>query len=171
MSPAEKFVACVGCGALVPDQPGPTHRYMTSSPGCWEIYGQVLAREYTDRAYASLHRLTVDAYAVQHPGTSSPQSIQSVGIHLLRLHLVLERGFSDAAAARVMPLLSRQKGRFHWLLPPPPMGGMTAVDVWRTSSTEQHRQAVMEWAQAAWQAWAPHHDQVRCWLPKELRQS
>ena len=84
---------------MVPNQSGPTHRYMESLPGCWAIYGEVLAREYSDLAYAAVHRLTVDAYAVQHPGQPSPQSIQSVGVHLLRLCLILEHGFSAAAAA------------------------------------------------------------------------
>ena len=32
------------------------------------VYGEVLAREYSDPSYVSLHRLTADTYAVQHPG-------------------------------------------------------------------------------------------------------
>ena len=79
---AESRIPCIGCGALVPQQDGPTHRYMESSPGCWAIYCEVLAQEYSDIAFATAHRLTVDAYAVQHPGTPSPQSIQSIGVHL-----------------------------------------------------------------------------------------
>ncbi len=83
-------VACVGCGALFEDREGPTHRYMESSPGCWALYGEVVAREYLDfLAYGALHRLTVDTYAAQHPGLLSPQSIQSVALHLMSLSLVL----------------------------------------------------------------------------------
>lgn len=94
-------VGCFSCGALVPQTAGPTHRYMESSPGCWSVYGEVLVREYTDALYASLHRLTVDAYAVQHPGRPSPQSIQSVAVHLISLCLILDRGGAPAARARV----------------------------------------------------------------------
>ena len=75
MSPdVEKItrIACTGCGALVPDTPGPTHRYIGASPQCWALFGEVLAREYSDFRYASVHQLTVDSYAAQHPGTPSP---------------------------------------------------------------------------------------------------
>ncbi len=75
-------VSCFSCGALAPDIDGPVHRYMDSSPGCWALFGEVLAREYSDYNYASHHRLTVDAYAVQHPGKPSPPSIGSVAVHL-----------------------------------------------------------------------------------------
>ncbi|MDZ7628938.1 MAG: DUF5946 family protein [Parvularculaceae bacterium] len=37
-----------------------------------------------------MHRLSVDAYAVQHPGGASRQAIQSVGLHLARLYIQLE---------------------------------------------------------------------------------
>ena len=43
-------VNCMGCGGLVPDITGPTHEYMESSPGCWQAYGEVLGREYSDPA-------------------------------------------------------------------------------------------------------------------------
>ena len=166
MIDSPELVPCIGCGALVPPQPGPTHRYMESSPGCWAIYGQVLAREYSDISYAAVHRLTVDAYAVQHPGKPSPQSIQSVGVHLLRLCLIIERAYSDEAAAKAMPLLSQQKRSFHWLTPPPTVGEKTVLDVWHAGDPGAHIEAVREWARSAWQAWSPHHQQVREWLPR-----
>ncbi len=165
---SEPRVPCIGCGALVPHQAGPTHRYMESSPGCWAIYGEVLIREYSDVTFAAAHRLTVDAYAVQHPGTPSPQSIQSVGVHLLRLCLVLERGFTDAAAAKAMPTLSRQKRSFHWLNPPETLSDKTVLHVWNARGATEHTQAVREWASSAWQAWIPHHAQIRQWLPPGL---
>ena len=43
-------INCIGCGGLVPDTTGPTHEYMESSPGCWQAYGDVLGREYSDPA-------------------------------------------------------------------------------------------------------------------------
>ena len=81
--------ACPGCGALFEERAGPTHRYMESSPACWAAYGEVLAREYSDQAFYAVHRMSVDTYAVQHPGQPSPQTIQSVAVHLIRLCLQL----------------------------------------------------------------------------------
>ena len=116
----------------------------------------------------AIHRLTVDTYAVQHPGTPSPQSIQSVGVHLLRLYVILERGFTDAAAAKVMPALTRQKRLFHWLTPPKSLGDKTVLHVWNARGATEHTQAVWEWARSAWTAWSPHHEQVKRWLPEGL---
>ena len=79
MSPDAKTCGCLSCGGVFPDIDGPVHRYMKSSPGCWAVYGEVLAREYEDPYFFEVHRLTVDAYAVQHPGSTDRQSIQSVG--------------------------------------------------------------------------------------------
>ncbi|MGH2615999.1 MAG: DUF5946 family protein, partial [Thermomicrobiales bacterium] len=81
---------CPGCGALTDEGDGPTHPYFGSSPGCWAIYGEVLAREYEEFDYPPIHRLTVDSYAVQHPDETSPLATQSVALHLAGLHLVLE---------------------------------------------------------------------------------
>src|SRR6516225_12143489 len=93
-----EMVPCIGCGALVVDEDGPTHPYVGASPACWAVYGEVLAKEYGEYRYPSVHRLTVDAYSVQHPGTPSRRAIQSVAVHLVSLYLVLDRGFSSAKA-------------------------------------------------------------------------
>jgi hypothetical protein len=162
-------IACIGCGGSVPAITGPAHRYMESSPGCWKLFGEVLAREYSDPLFAAAHRQTVDAFAVQHPGHPSPQSIQSVGVHLIRLCLIWEHGFGDVAAGKAMPVIARQKAEFHWLAPPLNMGAITAVDVWRAVGPKQHVARVQEWAASAWQAWSAHHDQIRRWLPAEFQ--
>jgi hypothetical protein len=93
------------------------------------MYGEVLAREYSDPASAKAHRLTVDAYAVQHPGKPSPQTIQSVAIHLSSLCLVLERGFDPGRATAAMQTLAKHKASFVWLPPPESLGERTVVDV------------------------------------------
>ena len=156
---------CFGCGGLVPQMDGPTHRYMESSPGCWHVYGQVLSREYSDPAFGVLHRLTVDSYAVQHPGRPSAQAIQSVCVHLISLCLVLERGLAVAYATRVMGAATRTKERFFWLTPPTSLGEVTVADVGEVATSLQHEEKVRAWAEAAWSAWAAHHATVRAWVP------
>ncbi|TBR41226.1 hypothetical protein CBF23_010425 [Marinomonas agarivorans] len=156
---------CFSCGGLFPDIEGPTHRYMTSSAGCWHVYGEVLAREYSDPAYFETHRLSVDAYAVQHPGSTDRQSIQSVGVHLIRLCLFLEHGLTADKANDVMLAAGKNKHTFTFLSPPEHMGDITAADVAKTDSTDEHIAMVKRWAQSAWDAWAIHHKTIRSWLP------
>jgi hypothetical protein len=142
---------------------GPTHRYLESSPGCWHVYGQVLAREYGDRAFATLHRLTVDSYAVQHPGHPSPQTIPSVCLHLLSLYLVLERHLPTGYATRIMAAATRTKERFFWLAPPTSLGAITVCDALPAKTPHEHAEKVRAWAASAWSAWAEHHATVRAW--------
>jgi hypothetical protein len=147
------------------DVKGPTHRYMESSPGCWAAYGIVLAREYSDPAFYDVHRITVDAYAAQHPGQPSPQSIRSVGLHLVRLCLVLERRLPAEKANNAMIAATKAKQAFTWLEPPPSLGPLTVADIREKLSAAEHEEAVRAWALSVWQAWAAHHETVHRWLP------
>lgn len=156
--------ACPGCGAAFAVMDGPIHRYMTSSPGCWAAFGEVLAREYADPALADIHRLSVDAYAVQHPGSPSRQTIQSVALHLCRLILLLERGLPAARANAAMLELGRHKQRFTWLEPPPDRGAMTVADVHAARGADAHAAAVQRWARSALAAWAPQRATLDAWL-------
>jgi hypothetical protein len=138
---------------------------MESSPACWAAYGEVLAREYSDPAYLAVHRLGVDAYAVQHPGHPNPQAIQSVAVHLVRLCLLLERGLPMERANEAMLKASERKRGFVWLTPPVSLGTVTVADVRNAEGVEAHMAAVKRWAESAWAAWAPHHATIRNWLP------
>ncbi|MBZ5590007.1 MAG: DUF5946 family protein [Acidobacteriia bacterium] len=158
-----RSVPCVGCGGMFREHDGPTHRYMESSPGCWEAFGKVLAREYGDPAYRRSHRLTVDAYAVQHPGRQSPQAIQSVAVHLIGLSLVLERGVDMLRATSAIRIAASRKNFYRWLEPPSSRGDTTVAEVLRARNAEEHRVAVDAWARAVWLAWSAHHDTVRAW--------
>lgn len=149
--------ACVGCGALFEDRDGPVHRYMESSPACWAAFGQVLAREYADADYFAVHRLSVDAYAVQHPGRPSPQSSRSVWFHLTRLYFLLEGGMPMERANAVMAQLSARKQNVVWLTPPPGRGVVAVRDVLGAANAAEHCERVRTWAQSAWLAWSAHH--------------
>ena len=158
-----KLKKCFSCGGEFPDIDGPVHRYMASSPGCWSVYGEVLAREYSEPSYFEVHRLTVDAYAVQHPGSTDRQSVQSVGLHLIRLCLFLEQGLTAENANDAMLKAGKYKHSFTWLKPPASFGAITAADVARAKTVEEHKAVVRAWAQSSWDAWSVHHDTVRSW--------
>jgi hypothetical protein len=154
---------CMWCKGMFLDGNGPTHAYMESTPGCWAAYGRVLAREYKDLRYFATHGLTVDAYAVQHPGVQSRQSIQSVGVHLVRLCLFLEMGLAQDKANDAILAAATRKAQYHWLEPPASLGAITVADVEVASGIESHISVVKSWASQMWEAWSPHHASIRSW--------
>ncbi len=156
------FIRCLGCGALVPDIEGPTHEYMLSAPGCWALFNQVAVKQYEIASF-DLRRMTVDAYAVQHPGTTDRRAIQSVAVHLISLYFVLERGLPPTAATDKMRHALTDKSRFTWLKPPQSMGEITVVGVVNLTDPTEHEALVKRWARSAWEAWSAHHDQIRKW--------
>jgi uncharacterized protein DUF5946 len=140
---------------------GPDHPYIGASPGCWQIYNEVTAKELTNPAYASLRGLRVDTYMVQHPGAPSPQSIQSVAAHLIGLYLALEKGFPPDKAIRFQNRL--RKDHLVWLEPPPSLGVLTIVDIAQAADARAYLELVKQWAVATWQAWNAHHATIRQW--------
>lgn len=155
---------CRGCQAVVPAEDGPTHPYMLSAPACWRIYGEVLAREYSEPRWRRAHRLAVDAYAVQHAENEDRRNRQSVALHLMSLALVLERGAGDEQARRMLSARSRGTPEFPRLEPPTDPGRVTVLDVHAAADAAAHVQLVGDWAQAAWAAWSDLHPRVRSWL-------
>jgi hypothetical protein len=137
---------------------------MESCPGCWATYGEVLALEYGDPPGARLHRLTVDAYAVQHPGRPSRQSAQSVAVHLVSLCQVLEHRFEMPKATEAIARAVKAEEPYPWLAPPESLGLVTVADVHGASGPEEHLARVREWASSSWAAWATHHGQVGSWI-------
>jgi hypothetical protein len=156
--PPERIVSCVGCGGLVPEEDGPIHRYMTASPGCWRIYTELAA---AGMPASPLSGLTVDAYAVTHPGVPGPQSTPSVWIHLLTLCFVLERGWPVEQAIRLRRLAADAFAGWRWLERPATMGEVTVVDVADAAAPEVAEELVGRWVREAWTAWSVHRPAVR----------
>ena len=158
-----KQTRCRGCRAVVPALEGPTDPYFGASPGCWAIYGEVLAREYGEYRFPPVHRMTLDSYALQHPGRPSRKAIHSISIHLTSLYFMIETGLDTEQATSAVRRLLRQLEAFHWLEPPSSFGHLTVLDVHETAGLADHSRTVREWAGSVWEAWSPHHDTVRAW--------
>ncbi len=157
-----ELIRCLGCGALVPDIDGPSHEYMLSAPGCWSLFNQVSVLQYEIASF-DLRRMAVDAYAVQHPGTTDRRAVQSVAVHLISLYFELERGLTPTAATDKMREALMDKSRFVWLPPPASLGDITVVDMVNITAAIEHEAMINRWARSAWEAWREHHDQIRKW--------
>jgi hypothetical protein len=104
--------------------------------------------------------MTVDAYAVQHPGRPGSSSTPSVWIHLAAMHLVLERGWSADRLISIRRVVADGNDGWPWLTPPAWMGGIGAIDVTSATATDVAK-VVRNWVEAAYAAWADHHAAIR----------
>lgn len=152
-----KTIKCFGCGAVVPDIEGPTHEYMLSVPGCWMLYGKVLAEEYASENYdPDSHRITVDTYAVTHPGKNERRAVQSVNIHLIRLYYIFERNLKGESLLRVIKNASENEElhtTFEWLEPPSFENTLKITDVVKAESMSEHKKIVYLWGKSVWKVW------------------
>ncbi|KGE70833.1 DUF5946 family protein [Spirochaeta lutea] len=152
---------CPFCGLQSDVIQGPTHRYLVSTPGCWKVYGDVLAREYEDFRFFRLHDLTVDAYALQHPGEPSDQTIRSAVIHLTSLYAYFEEGVPAAKLSRVKQLAARFKSEFTWLDPPETLSGLNCATLLSCEDPGEYETRLIAWADFVYTRWQNHHTTAR----------
>jgi hypothetical protein len=138
------------------------HPYLGASASCWSLFNVILAREYSSPALMkSVHRLTVDAYAAQHPGIQERRTIQSIWVHLVGLHLVLERGLGNDFVTQMIGALTKRADALVWLQPPDTLGPITAQNVVDAHEATEHEEAIRRWSQSVWEAWKPHHKAIQ----------
>ena len=157
-----EFETC-SCGVRLAPLTGPIHDYMLSTPSCWHAFGSLLAREYEDPARWSVHRHSVDAYAVQHPGIDSAQARNSIGIHLSRLYFLFARGWPTDRVDRIMPQIIKKKMEYPWLKPPSVVAHVNIGHVLQSETAADHRARVLLWAESSWAQWVEYHSQVQEW--------
>ena len=155
---------CPGCGGRFSGIEGMTHSYMDAAPGCWSVFGELLARELADPACYDVHYLTIDAYAAQHPGKATKKGVQSMALHLVRLCAQLEFELVPLDANRAMQQAGAHREKFVWLEPPANRGTLTVADVRDARSASEYTRLVKAWGSEVWQAWAAHHATIRQWL-------
>jgi hypothetical protein len=153
-------VTCIGCGRMVPDIDGPTHRYLGSAPGCWAAYTSLPFGGMAGPADLPHAAMTVDAYAVQHPGEPGPSSTPSVWIHLAAMQLVLEGGWPAARLVEIRRAAADANDGWPWLPPPDSMGGVGAIDV-TVAPAADVAAVVRAWVEGAYRAWTDYHPVIR----------
>ena len=162
---------CPGCGLTAPGAAGPAPVEHVASAACWEAYGQLLSRSYTDATYRAVHQLVVDAYAAQHAGGTSRREVQAVALCLMTLCLVIEHGVDPGEGPALHKRMVAHRPGFTWLAPPPQHDLMTVADVLAARDADEHRRLVTEWARQVWLAWSAHHATIRAWNDHALGRS
>jgi hypothetical protein len=133
--------------------------------GCRAIFEELIARDFSDLGYFSVHRMLVDTYSLQHPD-SYCRSAKSLAAHLCGLCQILEteanRAVGDAALRRWLD------GKVSLAKPEIPAfrGDLTIASVRDATTPADHAAAVDRWAESTWRAYASLHDLARDWLER-----
>ena len=87
---------CEDCGAVVAQ----------GKTGCLKLFEEILAREFSDYRFGKIHRLTVDAYSLQHPDAYM-RSGKSFAAHLTGMCAAFEYEDASEINRAVQKWLSR----------------------------------------------------------------
>ena len=146
--------SCPECGAEV----------RGGRDACQRLFDEVLAREFGDFRYGRIHRLTVDAYSLQHPAEYM-QSAKTYAAHLTGMYAALEAGGAAETNRAVQQWLNGPKA-FPRPADPAPRerGVLTILHVHGAVDSEDHVRRVREWALSTWDAWRDYHHVARQWV-------
>ena len=160
----EEYIACFACGAKSLNIEGECHKYMLSAPGCWDMFCEVMDKEFSDLRYSRAHQLTVDAYAAQHIGSQDDKrAVNSVNIHLASLYCIFELKINQAKAPNFRAEFAQfYKGKdiLPILIPPKSLGELTIFEVWDNEDPNLHYGLAEKWASSVWQAWSHEHARI-----------
>jgi len=130
----------------VPNVTGPVHKYLPSAPGCWQLFGEILADEALRFGYPPTHRVVVDAYAAQHPGDGHDRrDRRSVFVHLAGLYAVLEQHLPPAQATNVLRRVVQDHSDFPTLVRNGGPGELTVVHLVGACDLAEYEHRALAW--------------------------
>jgi len=124
--------------------------------GCLKLFEKILVREFSDYRYSKIHRLTVDAYSLQHPD-SYMRSGKSFAAHLTGIYAALEAKDALAVNRTVRKWLSTNPKIEKPAALPLHRGKLTITFIHSAVDADEHSKRVREWAREVWRAWNEHH--------------
>lgn len=170
----EEYIKCFSCGAKSLNFEGECHDYMLASPGCYEMFNEVLNKEYSDFRYSKAHHYTVDSYAVQHPGEISNQkAVNSVGIHLVSLYCLCEKKYGIEKSAQIkmeFAQFNKEKKVIQPMEHPEIFKGRTIFDIWDNENPNEHFDLCKQWALDTWESWSNQHENIEEWAAPFLKE-
>ncbi|HUL72601.1 MAG TPA: DUF5946 family protein [Vicinamibacterales bacterium] len=141
---------CPSCGAR-----------LGGRAGCQAVFDVLTAMSWTNPVRGRVHKMVVDAYAMQHPEEYG-RSAKSYIRHLSALGCLIEHP-GDHRLYWATPSESGPP------IPPKPAllskrGEITIADVREVADDELFQRAVEHWAASVWAAYAPQHDLAKGFL-------
>jgi len=170
----EEYIRCFSCGAKSLNIEGDCHEYIPAAPGCYEMFNEVLNKEYSDFRYSKAHHFTVDSYAVQHPGAhSNHKAVNSVGIHLVSLYCLFEKKIDLENSAKVKMEFAQFNKKNNVIKPlsrPEKFKGITVFDIWDNDNPDDHFELCRQWASDSWASWSNHHETIEKWANNFIKE-
>lgn len=136
---------------------------LPSGAECKRHFDEILAKEFSDYRYMKAHRLTVDAYSLQHPDPYMI-SAKSYAAHLTGLCCFMEHEGDRDLLRTLQQWLS---GKREDLEKPPPLselGELTITHILDAEDEIEHERLVTEWAAEVWSAYGVYHQLARDWI-------
>ena len=133
-----------------------------SNQKCKEIFDIIIAREFSDFRYAKFHRLTVDAYSLQHPDPYM-LSAKSFAAHLTGRCCAIEYD-NDRNLLRILQQWLNGKKQIEKPKLLDNVGSQTISYVVSAGDGTEHAKLVKEWAENVWDAYALYHNLAREWI-------
>jgi hypothetical protein len=137
---------CEDCGAVAAE----------GKAGCLKLFEEVIAREFSDYSYGKIHRLTVDAYSLQH-AERYMRSGKSFAAHLTGIYAALESEDAVTVNQKMRKWLDANPKIEKPVELPRRSGKLTIAFVHNAADADEHCRRVREWAQEVWSAWREHH--------------
>jgi len=136
--------------------------------GCRALFDALASKEFSDPNYFRMHRLSVDAYCLQHPEQYMVSS-KSAAAHLAAMCWSMERGLS-LHMPKPLKLWVDGPREYIRVLPPPfrERGNITISDAFKATSPEDYEVIVWDWAKSAWNAWSNYWDLARSWVQEAI---
>ena len=149
---------CPSCGASG----------VRSAHECQGLFAEMGVREFSDAEYFRSHRLTVDAYCLQHPEHYMVSS-KSAATHLTAMCWSFEHGYSLHVPAPIKAWVDGPRA-FPRVAAPPPgeRGTLTLLHCVEAQDPVDYHRRAREWADSAWQAWSEHWPRARAWVQEAL---
>lgn len=151
---------CEDCGAAATQ----------GKAGCRQMFEEILAKEFSDYRYGKIHRLTVDAYALQHPDEYM-RSGKSFAAHLTGMCAALEHEDTLDLNRTVQKWLSSNPKIEKPAQLPEHRGDLTIAYVHTAADADEHVNCVRDWARDIWGAWAEHHDLARALITRAINET